>query len=99
MDATNKPVRQESCGFLVDCVLLFDAGSIGVQLTMPEQHRIRLVLLNHLHFDQIKRLPLLADNLAEGFDNPVLVAATEPVIQGLMEHVFNDRSIRIFSIT
>ncbi|HRI39413.1 MAG TPA: hypothetical protein PLO50_12735 [Nitrospira sp.] len=54
MDATNKPVRQESCGFLIDGVLLLDAGTIGVQLTMPEQHRIRLVLLNHLHFDHIK---------------------------------------------
>ncbi len=84
-------VRQESCGFLLDDSVLLDAGTIGVQLTLAEQRRIRVVLLSHLHFDHIKGLPLLADNLAEGFDTPVLVAATESVMQGLMDHVFNDK--------
>jgi glyoxylase-like metal-dependent hydrolase (beta-lactamase superfamily II) len=87
----DRPIRQESCGFLIDDSVLLDAGTIGVQLTLAEQRRIRVVLLSHLHFDHIKGLPLLADNLAEGFDVPVLVAATEPVMQGLMDHVFNDK--------
>lgn len=91
VETTNRSVRQESCGFLIDGSVLLDAGTIGVRLTLAEQRRIRVVLLSHLHFDHIKGLPLLADNLAEGFDIPVLVAATEPVMQGLMEHVFNDK--------
>lgn len=88
--ARDRPIRQESCGFLIDDSVLLDAGTIGTQLTLAEQRRIRFVLLSHLHFDHIKGLPILADNLAEGFDVPVMVAGTEPVIQGLMDHVFND---------
>jgi len=83
-------VRQESCGFLIDGSVLLDAGTIGARLTLAEQRCIRVVLLSHLHFDHIKSLPTLADNLAEGFDEPVIVAATEPVLQGLQAHVFND---------
>ena len=88
-DRADRSVRQESCGFLIDDSVLLDAGTIGARLTLAEQRRIRFVLLSHLHFDHIKGLPTLVDNLAEGFEAPVIVAATEPVIQGLMDHVFN----------
>jgi len=84
-------VRQETCGFLIDGSLLLDAGTIGTRLSLAEQQRIRYVLLSHLHFDHIKSLPTLADNLAEEFDEPVIVAAAESVIQGLQDHVFNDK--------
>lgn len=90
-DTTEKPVRQESCGFLIDDSVLLDAGTVGARLTLAQQRRIRFVLLSHLHFDHIKGLPTLADNLAEGCEEPVIVAATEPVIQGLMDHVFNNK--------
>ncbi|UVT21377.1 MAG: 3',5'-cyclic-nucleotide phosphodiesterase [Nitrospira sp.] len=90
-EAAGRLVRQESCGFLIDDSVLLDAGTIGTRLTLAEQRRIRFVLLSHLHFDHIKGLPLLVDNLAEGFLAPVIVAATEPVIQGLIDHVFNDQ--------
>lgn len=90
-ETPDRSVRQESCGFLIDDSVLLDAGTIGTRLTLAEQRRIRFVLLSHLHFDHIKGLPLLVDNLAEGFVAPVVVAATEPVIQGLIDHVFNDQ--------
>lgn len=91
VDTTDRPVRQESCGFLIDDSVLLDAGTVGARLTLAQQRRIRFVLLSHLHFDHIKGLPTLADNLAEGFEEPVIVAATEPVIKGLMDHVFNNK--------
>lgn len=91
VDRTERLVRQESCGFLIDDSVLLDAGTIGARLTLNEQRRIRVVLLSHLHFDHIKGLPTLADNLAEEFDAPIIIAATRPVIQGLMDHVFNDQ--------
>ena len=84
-------VRQETCGFLIDGSVLLDAGTIGTRLTLAEQRRIRYVILSHLHFDHIKSLPTLADNLAEEFDEPVIVAAAESVIQGLQDHVFNNK--------
>ncbi|OQW30251.1 MAG: hypothetical protein A4E19_11600 [Nitrospira sp. SG-bin1] len=91
MGGTERSVRQESCGFLIDDSVLLDAGTIGARLTLAEQQRVRFVLLSHLHFDHIKGLPTLVDNLAEEFTDPLIVAATEPVIQGLMDHVFNDK--------
>jgi glyoxylase-like metal-dependent hydrolase (beta-lactamase superfamily II) len=91
VDTTERQVRQGSCGFLIDDSVVLDAGTIGTRLTLAEQQRIRFVLLSHLHFDHIKGLPTLADNLAEGFEAPVIVAATESVIQGLMDHVFNNQ--------
>jgi cAMP phosphodiesterase len=91
VDGTAGLVRQESCGFLIDGSVLLDAGTIGTRLTLAEQRRIRFVFLSHLHFDHIKGLPTLVDNLAGEFDEPVIVAATEPVLQGLKDHVFNDK--------
>jgi len=84
-------VQHESCGFLIDDTVLLDAGTIGARLTLSEQRRIRFVLLSHLHFDHIKSLPTLVDNLAHVFDEPLIVMATEPVLQGLREHVFNGK--------
>ncbi|MFO0779344.1 MAG: 3',5'-cyclic-nucleotide phosphodiesterase [Nitrospira sp.] len=91
VDGQDRPIRQESCGFLIDGSVLLDAGTIGARLTLSEQRRIRFVLLSHLHFDHIKGLPTLVDNLAEDFSEPLIVAGTEPVIQGLRDHVFNDK--------
>lgn len=90
-ESTERPLRRESCGFLIDRSVLLDAGTVGARLTLAEQRGIRFVLLSHLHFDHIKGLPTLADNLAEQFDTPLIVAGTEPVIQGLMDHVFNNK--------
>ena len=84
-------VRQESCGFLIDDFLLLDAGTIGTRLTLEEQLRIRFVLLSHLHFDHIKGLPPLVDNFAKEIVEPVIVVATEPVLQGLRDHIFNGK--------
>jgi cAMP phosphodiesterase len=82
--------RCESCGFLIDDSVLLDAGTIGPRLTLAEQQRIKVVLLSHLHFDHIKCLPTLADNLNGMINEPLVVAAPEPVIRGLKVHVFND---------
>jgi cAMP phosphodiesterase len=91
VEGAERLTRQESCGFLIDDAVLLDAGTIGSRLTLTEQRRIRFVLLSHLHFDHIKGLPTLVDNLAEDFSEPLIVAGTEPVLQGLRDHVFNDK--------
>jgi cAMP phosphodiesterase len=46
--------------------------------------------LSHLHFDHIKGLPTLADNLSEQGGPPVVVAGIREVIQGLRDHLFNN---------
>jgi cAMP phosphodiesterase len=46
--------------------------------------------LSHLHFDHIKGLPTLADNLSEQGGPPVVVAGLPEVVQGLRDHLFNN---------
>ncbi|MBX3235284.1 MAG: 3',5'-cyclic-nucleotide phosphodiesterase [Nitrospiraceae bacterium] len=83
------PIQCGTCGFLVNDHVLVDAGTIGARLYLEDQKRIRLVLLTHLHFDHIRALPTLADNLVGEIDEPVVVAAIPEVLKGLATHIFN----------
>ena len=86
----NGPIQCGTCGFLINDQLLVDAGTIGSRLFLDEQRRIRVVLLTHLHFDHIRELPTLADNLVGEIDEPVVIAAIPEVLNGLRTHIFND---------
>jgi len=77
------------CTFLVNDTVLVDAGTIGSKLTLVEQLNIRHILLSHLHFDHVKDLPTLADNLAGASKTPVVIASIAHVLEGLQTHVFN----------
>lgn len=78
------------CGFLVNGELLVDAGTISSQLLQQELKQIRTVLLSHLHFDHIRGLPALADNIAgEGLPS-ITVTSVPEVLQGLEAHIFNN---------
>jgi ribonuclease BN (tRNA processing enzyme) len=68
---------------------MLDAGSIGAALTLSQQRRIRHILLSHLHFDHIKGLPTLADNLVEDHVQPITLSSIPPVLDGLQAYVFN----------
>ena len=87
------PVRRQcrTCGFLLNDTVMVDAGTVGSALQLAEQRRIRYVLLSHLHFDHIEGLPTLADNLVDEHVAPVELTSIAPVLDGLQEHVFNDR--------
>ena len=56
-------VECRTCGSLLNDTVLLDAGTGGSRLYLHEQRRIQAVLLTHLHFDHIRALPTLADNL------------------------------------
>jgi cAMP phosphodiesterase len=76
--------------FLVNEEILVDAGTIASALTMEEQLKIRSILLSHSHFDHIKGLFFLADNLCEPFSTPVDIYSTAGILDTLREHYFND---------
>ena len=78
-----------TCGFLLNGNILLDAGTISSALSLSDQKRIRHILLSHLHFDHIKGLPTLADNLGEHATVPIVVAGLPDIIQGLQRHIFN----------
>jgi ribonuclease BN (tRNA processing enzyme) len=81
--------RCSTCGFLLNETLLLDAGTVASKLSLSEQAQIRHIILSHLHFDHIKELPTLADNLSEQMSAPIVVAAIPEVIHGLQRHIFN----------
>lgn len=78
-----------TCGFLLNGTLLLDAGTVTTKLSLNEQKQIRHIILSHLHFDHIKGLPTLADNLSEQMSAPIVVAGLPEVVQGLRRHIFN----------
>ena len=78
-----------TCGFLLNGTLLLDAGTVATKLSLNEQKQIRHIILSHLHFDHIKGLPTLADNLSEQMSAPIVVASLPEVIHGLHRHIFN----------
>jgi len=78
-----------TCSFLLNDTLLLDAGTVGNKLSLSEQGQIRHIILSHLHFDHIKGLPMLADNLSERTDAPIVVAGLPEVVHGLKRHIFN----------
>ena len=83
------PNRCNTCGFLLNETLLLDAGTVASKLSLSEQGQIRHIILSHLHFDHIKELPTLADNLSEEMSAPIVVAGLTEVLQGLQRHIFN----------
>lgn len=52
-----------STGFLLDDKILFDAGSLTNVLDEKAQLKIKYIFLTHAHFDHIKSIPFLADNI------------------------------------
>jgi len=76
-------------GFLLNGTLLLDAGTVATKLSLNEQKQIRHIILSHLHFDHIKGLPTLADNLSEQMSASIVVASLPEVIHGLQRHIFN----------
>lgn len=83
-------VQCQPCAFLINDTVLLDAGTVGSLLTLPEQTQISHVLLSHLHFDHIKGLPTLADNLAGESGQGLVVASLPEILDGLRTHIFNN---------
>ena len=79
-----------SVGFLVNDQLMVDAGTLASGLTLEEQHRVKHILLSHLHHDHIKDIPPLVDNLLRSVDHQVVIASLPSVVAGLQKHIFND---------
>ena len=89
LQQTAGPHTCHTCSFLLNDTLLLDAGTVASKLSLSEQKRIRHIILSHLHFDHIKGLPMLADNLSEQISAPITVAGLPDVIHGLRQHIFN----------
>jgi len=58
---------------LIDDTLLIDAGGVTSALSLPEQEKIRTVLLTHHHFDHTRDLITLAANAANYWQGQISV--------------------------
>lgn len=80
---------RRTCGFLVDGVLLVDAGTVASMLELSEQQGIQAGVISHVHFDHIKGLPTLADNMVGQQQASVTLASITSVLDSLQTHIFN----------
>jgi ribonuclease BN (tRNA processing enzyme) len=76
---------------LVNDVVAFDAGSLGLFGTPVEQNRVRDVFLTHSHMDHIASLPIFLENVSDDGDECPIVHAPEPVLDALRRDILNDR--------
>jgi ribonuclease BN (tRNA processing enzyme) len=77
-------------GFLVNDVMMLDAGTITGALTIDAQSRITDVLISHTHLDHIKSVLFLADNIIGRISQPVTIHAIPKVIEAIRKHLMND---------
>jgi len=90
-DRNGRSHECRTCGFLINETCMMDAGSVSASLFEAEQGKIRNVLLSHAHFDHIKGLPLLADNMVGRTpDGPIKLWGLPEVVDDLRRHIFND---------
>ncbi len=80
---------QNLTGFRIGADLLLDAGTSGMQLSLPEQRAIRHVLLTHTHLDHLNALPFLLDNLIGRVAEGLAIYSTPPVLEALRRDIFN----------
>ncbi len=76
--------------FLINDSLLIDAGSITSVLNLPEQRRIRNILVTHVHLDHVMGLATMADNLFGNCETSIQVWGIDGVIGSLKSSFFND---------
>jgi ribonuclease BN (tRNA processing enzyme) len=83
--------NHNSPAFLIDDVLLLDAGTIGPVLDARAQWKIKNILLTHAHLDHIKGIPFLADNIIlKSKVHFVTIMSISSVLSALKKHLLND---------
>jgi ribonuclease BN (tRNA processing enzyme) len=76
--------------FLIDGVVVVDAGAITRALTIDEQRRVRHVLVSHTHMDHTATLPFLIENIFGTHPDPVSIYCAKRVLGAVRRHLFNN---------
>jgi ribonuclease BN (tRNA processing enzyme) len=77
--------------YLIDDVLLIDAGSVASGIAIKEQVQIDHILISHAHLDHISDLAFLADNCFGMKGKPFEIHASPEVADTIMTHLLNDK--------
>lgn len=76
--------------FLIDDILLMDAGAVAGALPIEDQCRIEHILISHCHLDHIKDLAFICDNCFGLKPVPFQVHTHHTVKQIIFDHLLND---------
>src|SRR5512143_2944040 len=76
-------------GFLVNDVMMLDAGTITSALSINAQSKITDILISHTHLDHIKSALFLADNIIGRIEKPVVIHSIPKVLEAIRKHLMN----------
>lgn len=79
----------KTSSFLINKETLLDAGTVTSTLTLEEQGGLKNIFLTHPHFDHIKDILFLADNLTGQNRNAINIISIPEVLNVLKTHVLN----------
>lgn len=74
---------------LLDNMIALDAGALTSTLTLPEQKRIKHLLITHKHYDHVRDLLTLGINTRK--DGMSLIYSIEEVLKSIKEYHINGR--------
>jgi ribonuclease BN (tRNA processing enzyme) len=80
----------ETTSFLIDDVLLIDAGAVASTLSIEQQMKIENILISHCHLDHIKDLAFICDNCFGLRSRPFEVYTHATVKKIIKDHLLND---------
>jgi cAMP phosphodiesterase len=77
--------------YLIDDVLLLDAGTVASALPVERQAKIENILISHSHLDHVKDLGFICDNcFGMKGGEPYHVYSHKSTIIALKNHIFNE---------
>jgi len=83
--------QQILASYIVNDVVVIDAGSVGFVTPLEIQKQIRHIFLSHSHIDHIASLPVFVDNTYEPGPDCVTVHGSPHTLNCLRTDIFNDR--------
>ncbi len=89
LGAHNSETRTARCmSLVIDDVLALDAGELTSSLSIPEQRKLKAILLTHQHYDHVRDIPIIALNLSSRGAN-IDIYSTHYVRDAIKAHLFN----------
>src|SRR3990172_1258693 len=82
-------LNYRSVAFVINDVLLIDAGSTSSFSGIGEIAKIRHAAISHAHLDHIKSIPFMAEQLIAAVGTGLEILGTEETLRSLREHPVN----------
>lgn len=82
--------ESKTSAFLINDKVLLDGGTICSSLTPEEIRPLKNIFISHPHFDHVKGLPTLVENLVFMQETvPVTIYGSDPTISSIRQHLMN----------